>query len=86
VKRLKFLWLFQKADQLGISNKCSKASTYIVQSSKILVAEKAIWSNPNVIPGKVLPPATAEMMKQFYVSDEISRITPGIKDNVSVNL
>jgi hypothetical protein len=62
-----------------------KASTYIVHTSKILAAEKAIWSSPNVIPGKVLPPATAEMVKQFYVSDEIDRIMPRIKDNVCVN-
>jgi hypothetical protein len=30
-------------------------------------------------PGKVLPSPTAEMVKQFYVSDEISRIMPGTK-------
>jgi hypothetical protein len=54
-------------------------------ASKKLVAEKGVLSSPNVKPGKVLPPATAEMVKQFYVSYEISRIMPGTKDNFSVN-
>jgi hypothetical protein len=44
---------------------------------------KGILSSPNVKPGKVLPPATAEMVKEFYVSDEISRIMPGRKNFVS---
>jgi hypothetical protein len=49
------------------------------------VAEKGILSSPNVKSGKVLPPAIAEMVKQFYVSDEISRIMPETKDYISVN-
>jgi hypothetical protein len=32
-----------------------------------------------------VPPATAQMVKQFYVSDEISRIMPRAKDCASVN-
>jgi hypothetical protein len=50
-----------------------------------IVDEKGVLSIPNVKPDKVLPPATAEMVKQFYVSHEISRVTPGTKDYVSVN-
>jgi hypothetical protein len=38
------------------------------------VAEKRILSSPNVKQGKVLPPATAKMVKQLYVSHEIGRI------------
>jgi hypothetical protein len=33
----------------------------------------------------VLPPATAEMGKQFFVSDEISRIIPATKYYVCDN-
>jgi hypothetical protein len=49
------------------------------------VAEKGILSSPNVKPGEVLPPATAEMVKQFYVPDQISRFKPGMKKYISVN-
>jgi hypothetical protein len=49
------------------------------------VAENGILSSPNVKPGKMLPPATAEMVNQFCVSDEISRIKIQTKDYVSVN-
>jgi hypothetical protein len=62
-----------------------KASNYMVQTSKKLVAEKGLLSCPNVKPGRVLPPATAEMVKEFCVSDEISRIIPGTKGYVPVN-
>jgi hypothetical protein len=54
----------------------------MVWTSKKIVGEKGILSSPNVKPGKVLPPATAEVVKQFYVSDEIGRIMPGTKDYV----
>jgi hypothetical protein len=49
------------------------------------VTEKRILLSPRVKPGEVLTPATAEMVKQFYVCDEISRIMPGMEDYVSVN-
>jgi hypothetical protein len=57
----------------------------IVQTAKKLVAEKGILSSPIIKLGKVLPPATAEMVEQIYVSDEISKVMPGTKDYVSVN-
>jgi hypothetical protein len=54
-----------------------------MQTSKIFVAEKEIVSHPNVKEGKVLPPEKPAMVKQFYVSHEISRIIPR-KTDVSV--
>jgi hypothetical protein len=57
----------------------------MVQTYKKLVAEKGILSSPSVESSKVLPPATAEMVKQFYVSDEINKIIPGTKDYVFVD-
>jgi hypothetical protein len=57
----------------------------MVWTFKKLVAEEGILSSSYVKPGKVLPPATAEIAKQFYVSVEISRIMPGTKDYISVN-
>jgi hypothetical protein len=41
------------------------------------VAEKEILSCLNEKPGRVLHLATAEMVKQFCVSDEISKIMLG---------
>jgi hypothetical protein len=57
----------------------------MVQTAKNFMAEKDIFSSPNRRPGKVLPPATADTVKQFYPSNEISRIMPGTKDYISVN-
>jgi hypothetical protein len=37
-------------------------------------------------PVKVLPPATSQMVKRFYVSNEIGSIMSGAKDYISVNL
>jgi hypothetical protein len=56
----------------------------MVQTSKKVVPEKGILSSQTIKPGKVLPSATVEMVKQFYVCDEISRIVPGTKDYIYV--
>jgi hypothetical protein len=50
------------------------------------VTKKGILSGPSVKPGKVLPPATAEIVKQFYVPDETNMIMQGTKDYVSVTV
>jgi hypothetical protein len=55
------------------------------QTSKKLVTKKGILSSPHAKLGNVLPPARAKMVKQFYLSGEISRIMPGTKDYISVN-
>jgi hypothetical protein len=49
------------------------------------VAEKGVLSSPNVKPCMVLPPATAETVREFCVSDEISRNIPRSKGYVSIN-
>jgi hypothetical protein len=44
----------------------------MVWTAKKLVAEKGILSSINEKPGQVLPPETAEIVKEFFfVSDEI---------------
>jgi hypothetical protein len=40
-----------------------KVSSYMVWTAKKLVAEKIIFSSPNLKPGKMLPLVTAEMVK-----------------------
>jgi hypothetical protein len=40
----------------------------MVQTAKKLLAMKGVLSSPNAKQGKVLPPATSEMVKLFYVS------------------
>jgi hypothetical protein len=56
-----------------------------LQTAMKFGAEKEIFSSPTVNPGKMLPLATAAMLKQFYASDNLSRIIARIKDYVSVN-
>jgi hypothetical protein len=55
------------------------------QIAKKLVTEKRILLSLRVKSSEVLTPATVEMVKQFYIYDEISRIMPGMQDNVCVN-
>jgi hypothetical protein len=40
-----------------------KVSSYMVSTAKKFVAEKIIFSSPNLKPGKALPLVTAEMVK-----------------------
>ena len=58
-------------------------SRYLVTKAKQLVAEKGILSSPNSKGGMTLPVRTQEEVKNFYLSDDISRMMPG-KDFVSV--
>jgi hypothetical protein len=53
-------------------------------TSKKLLAEKGILSRLNVKWGKVLLP-TAEVLKQFCVSGDNSKVMPGAKVYFSVN-
>lgn len=72
-------WSFRKIQQEF------RASKYMVQTAKKLVTEKRILFSLRVKSSKMLTPATAEMVKQFYAYDEISRIMPGMRDYISVN-
>ena len=62
------------------------ASDYMVRTVKKLVSEKGILSNPNQKGGKTLSTDTVDEVKAFYRSDDISRVIPGKKDFVSVNV
>jgi hypothetical protein len=48
-----------------------------------LSCEKLILSSPKVKAPEVLPSGIADMVKQFYVYNEISWIMPGTKDYAS---
>jgi hypothetical protein len=61
-----------------------KTPNYKVQTAMKLVSEKLILSSPNVQIGKMLPPAPAEMVKQFNVSNEIGQIILVMQHYVSV--
>ena len=71
-------WSIRKvANMFGVSR-------YLVRKAKELVAEKGILSSPNPKGGMTLPAKTEEEVKNFYLSDVISRVMPGKKDFVSV--
>jgi hypothetical protein len=84
-EKYKMLTVLQKSWSIRKTQQGFKESNYVVWTSKKSVAEKGILCSPNANLSKVLPLATAEMVKQFYVPDEISRIIPGTKDHVSVD-
>jgi hypothetical protein len=51
----------------------------MVQTAKKLLAMKGVLSSPNVKQGKLLPYATSELVKLFYLFHEISNIVPRTK-------
>ena len=53
-----------------------KVSEYMVRKAKKLVSEKGILTTPNPKFGNTLPATTVNLVKQFYNSDEISRVMP----------
>lgn len=56
----------------------------MARMSKKLVAEKGILSSPNPKCGHPLPTETENLVKEFYMNDDNSRIMPGKKDFVSI--
>ena len=48
--------------------------------------ESGILSSPNPKPGRSLDPDIAATVKNFYCSDDVSRIMPGLKDFVTVRI
>lgn len=60
------------------------ASDYMVREAKRLAAQKGFLVSPDQRPGKSLPPETCAAVRDFYASDENSRIMPGKKDCISV--
>lgn len=71
-------WSCQKIEEeFGVTN-------YMARAAKKLVREKGILSTPNPKPGRTLSDVTAESVKDFYNSDEVSRMMPGKKDYVTI--
>jgi hypothetical protein len=48
----------------------------MVQTAKKLLAMNGVLSSPNAKQGKLLPSATSEIVKLFYLFREISNIMP----------
>lgn len=49
-----------------------------------MVKEKGVLSTPNPKPGRTVSENVAESVKDFYNSDEVSRMMPGKKDYVTI--
>ena len=60
------------------------AANYMAQKAKDLVREKGVFATPNPKLGHLIAPKTADLVRGFYESDDVSRIMPGKKGFVSV--
>jgi hypothetical protein len=54
----------------------------MISTVKKLLAEKGILSSPKIKPYKVLPPKTAEIVREFYVWSKQQNI-PGTNGNLT---
>ena len=59
-------------------------TNYMARKAKDLVREKGVFATPNPNLGHPIAPKTADLVRGFYESDDVSRIMPGKKDFVSV--
>ena len=62
------------------------AAHYMAQKAIALKKSQGILSSPVLRKGKRLPEATVHKVKEFYESDENSRVMPNKKDTVSVRI
>lgn len=73
-------WTIQKIeDEFGVSN-------FTAHKAKRRLKEKGIMAFPDPKPGKTLNENTANKIKNFYESEEISRHMPGKKYFISVKI
>lgn len=61
-----------------------KVSDYSIRQAQKLVKEKSFLAEPSPKYGKILNPETVMLVKNFYESDDHSRVLPGMKDIVSI--
>ena len=66
--------------------KSFNTTKYQAKRAKVIQAEKGILLSPNLKPGRRLSEETVLKVKQFYMSDDVSRQMPGKKDFVSINM
>ena len=63
------------------------ATDYMVRRAKALAKEKGILATPNPkLSGKTLIQRAVEQVKEWYRSDEVSRVMPWMKDFVSMKI
>ena len=56
----------------------------MAQTAKNLQVERGVMASPNPKPGRKLNGDLIKSIYDFYLSDTVSRVMPGIKDYVSV--
>ena len=66
--------------------KSFNTTKYQAKQAKVIQAKKGILSTPNPKPGRRISEETLLKVKQFYMSDDVSRQMPGKKDFVSINV
>ncbi|CAH1107444.1 unnamed protein product [Psylliodes chrysocephalus] len=59
-------------------------SQYMARAVKKMVKEKGIFSTPNPKPGKTILNYIFTIVREFYLSEDISRMMPGNKDCVVI--
>ena len=82
-ERLTVLTAVPKSWSVRKTAKVFNASRYLAGQAKRLVAEKGVLSSPNSSYDHGVNVAFEEV-KKFYLSDDISRVMPGMKNFVSV--
>jgi hypothetical protein len=85
-EQLQILSVLPKSWPLGRIENEFGVSNYMARKVKELVREKGIFATPNARLGKTLPKSTADLVRAFYVSDDVSRPMPGMKDSVSMKV
>ena len=61
-----------------------KVTHRMAQTAKNLQVERGVMASPNPKPGRKLNGDLIQSIQDFYLSDTVSRVMPGIKDYMSV--
>ena len=83
-EKLTILTVLPKSWSIAKVTQVFGTTKYMARRAKKLVGEKGIFCSPDPKKGKRLPKNILEEVKNFYLSDSISKEMPGKKDVISV--
>ena len=83
-EKLMILTILPQKWSLKKKSRVFGVSRYLARRAKLLVAEKGVLFSPNPQHINTLSLQTGEAVRNFYLSDDVSRVMPGRKDFISV--
>ena len=83
-EKIQILTLLPRTWNIGQIEKEFKVTNWMARTAQRLQSKFPIMASPNARAGRKLSDDVPKLVREFYLSDQVSRIMPGKKDYISV--